>query len=552
MPARGVRRLIARLLAFALGGLLLLAPMAQPAFAHAQLLRVSPADGAVLTTAPAAMELEFSEPVRLVDGEVRFFPSGSGPLTLAADAHDAVVTIALPAGLAEDVYAVGYRVVSADGHPISGAVSFRVGTGDAPVAPAAGGQASPAATEAMVAALTLLQYLGLLLFAGLLVFHRLVLRPVRVSPDRPLRWSLGSAAIGAALLVPAGAVRVAGGPPSDVLWPPSWIGEVGWPSVAAALVIGGAGVAARWASRRSDALGGLAIPLVIVALAAPLLVGHTRTTPPAWLMLTADLGHLLAASFWVGGVFGLVREVRRVREPVRQPDPAALRALVRTVARFSGFAPVSVVLLAASGLAMGVLIVGSPDALVGSAYGRTLLLKLGIVAAVVAVAAWNRFVLLPRLAGESADRRRPTMLARALRIEAALLIAVVAVTGVLTNLSPGDGPAGRPALVAVPLEAESQGLTVFGILTPGAVGANQVVFTLRYEGEPLLTDQVTVAARLPAQDLGPLQATPVLDPATGEYTAALALPAAGRWQLQISARVDAFTKPTAVIEFPVE
>ncbi len=550
-PAGGVRRPIMRLVAAVLVGLALLASTASSAFAHAHLLRATPADGSVLATAPAAMDLEFSEPVVSVDGSSRLFGSGSGPVVLAASVQDRAMTVMLPSALAEDVYAVSYRVVSADGHPISGAVAFRIGTGDAPVT-SEGGPATPAATatDAVVALLTGLHYLGLLLFTGLILFHRLVPRPPRVAPDRPLRWSLSLAVTGSVLLVPASAVRVAGGTPSDVVRVPEWLGAVGWPPFAAAGLVGVAGLAARWASRRPDAVSRLALPLALAALAGPALVGHTQTTPPAWLMLTADLGHLLAASFWLGGVCALVLEVRRARGRPQPPDSTVLPTLARTLARFSGFALASVMLLTASGLAMGVLIVGGPEALLGTHYGRTLLLKLGIVCAVVAIAAWNRFALLPQATREPAGRRSWRLLTRTLRAEAALLIAVVAVTGVLTNLSPEVGRR-PPGATAVPFAAESQGLTVTGTLTPGVAGSNEMVFTLRHGGERLSTDQVTVSARLPAQDLGPLQATPVLDPETGEYRAGLTLPAAGRWQVQISARVDPFTKPMALIELPL-
>ncbi|MCW5954204.1 MAG: CopD family protein, partial [Propionibacteriaceae bacterium] len=359
---------------------------------------------------------------------------------------------------------------------------------------------------------------------------------------------------GSALLIPATAVRGTGGQPWETLWPPGWLAGLSWQPVIAAVVIAAAGLAARWASRRPDTIGRLTLPLAVVALAGPSLVGHTRTTTPTWLMLAADLGHLLAASIWLGGVLGLSRQLWRTHRRTPPPDQATLRALARTVARFSGFALAGVGLLAVSGLVMGTLVVGSLDALPGTAYGRTLLLKTGIVGPLLAIAAWNRFVLLPRLTRTPTSRPHWELLTRTLRNEAALLIAVVAVTGMLTNTNPGHAEGHRSGgeATAIPLDADSQGLRVIGTLTPGATGVNRLSFTLAYRGEPQAIDQVGVSARLPEQELGPLQATPLLDPATGEYTTQLTLPAAGRWQLQISARVDAFAKPVVLIELPVE
>ncbi len=218
---------------------------------------------------------------------------------------------------------------------------------------------------------------------------------------------------------------------------------------------------------------------------------------------------------------------------------------------------------------MGVLTVGSLDALPSTAYGRTLLLKLGIVVPVVAIAAWNRFVLLPAITGRTdllrsvriapdpgqlevnrgrsvaADGARWDALVRTLRNEAALLVAVLAVTGLLTNTAPGQ-PAGTSPTAPTRFEASSQGLDVAGTLAPAAVGENQLSFTLTYRGTPLTTDQLEVTARLAAEQLGPLTAVPSFDPATGRYSATLTLPATGQWRLRFSARVDTFTKPVAL------
>lgn len=258
-----------------------------------------------------------------------------------------------------------------------------------------------------------------------------------------------------------------------------------------------------------------------------------------------------------------------------RPIEAGIAALAHTVSRFSTFALAAVGLLAVSGLTMGALTVGSLEALPGTGYGRTLLLKLGIVLPVVALAAWTRFVLLPEITGRTdlprsgritpdsgridanrgrsvsaADGARWDALVRTLRNEAALLVAVLAVTGMLTNTAPGQ-LAGTPSTAPTRFEAGSQGLDVAGTLSPAAVGENQLSFTLTYQGIPLTTDQLELTARLPEQQLGPLAARPTFDPATGRYSATLTLPAPGQWQLQFSARVDTFAKPVALITVPV-
>ena len=93
------------------------------AAAHDQLLSTSPADGAVLATAPASIELVFSKPpIALGAAMVVTGPQGDllGQLQLA----DATASQSLPPGLPAGDYVVRWRVTSADGHPISGASTF--------------------------------------------------------------------------------------------------------------------------------------------------------------------------------------------------------------------------------------------------------------------------------------------------------------------------------------------------------------------------------------------------------------------------------------------
>src|SRR5690606_3540055 len=109
------------------------------------------------------------------------------------------------------------------------------------------------------------------------------------------------------------------------------------------------------------------------------------------------------------------------------------RVAGQVVIRFSNIALVTVILLTLSGTIMAVLIVGSWDRLIDTGYGRALLLKLGIVVAVIALAAYNRTRLLPRIAARPTAALQWANLKRILTYEAAVLIAVVMVTGFLTN-----------------------------------------------------------------------------------------------------------------------
>lgn len=109
-----------------------------PAQAHAELISTSPAEGDVVETLPGTVELTFSEAVATPAYVVVSGPGG-GPVNDGdPQVVDGVVTQPTVDTGAAGVYTVDYRVVSADGHPVSGQVDFTVGSGTGqPPGPAA-------------------------------------------------------------------------------------------------------------------------------------------------------------------------------------------------------------------------------------------------------------------------------------------------------------------------------------------------------------------------------------------------------------------------------
>ncbi|MEX5632326.1 copper resistance CopC family protein [Parafrankia sp. FMc2] len=134
--------------ALLLGFLVLVAPP-RPAWAHSSVLRTEPGNGSTLATPPDQISLVFNEPV-WTDYATVAVTSGDGRQVETGQPQviETTLSVALP-DLATGGYHVAWRVVSADGHPISGEFSFTVagGTGSAATA-APAGQPTPAATAA--------------------------------------------------------------------------------------------------------------------------------------------------------------------------------------------------------------------------------------------------------------------------------------------------------------------------------------------------------------------------------------------------------------------
>lgn len=95
------------------------------ASAHASLVSSSPEDGAVLDAPPTQLVFTFSEP--LLPDFVRFIataPDGQTGDLIIAGVDGPAATITWPAGAAAGDWSVSYRVVSQDGHPIEGGITF--------------------------------------------------------------------------------------------------------------------------------------------------------------------------------------------------------------------------------------------------------------------------------------------------------------------------------------------------------------------------------------------------------------------------------------------
>ena len=117
-----------RKLAVLVAALVLLLSGSGPATAHAHLLSTDPANGARLDTVPSEVALTFSENVG--NGFVAVTaPSGRRVKTSDVRTLDKVLSADLAASDERGRFIVAYRIVSADGHPISGEISFTTTTG---------------------------------------------------------------------------------------------------------------------------------------------------------------------------------------------------------------------------------------------------------------------------------------------------------------------------------------------------------------------------------------------------------------------------------------
>ena len=396
------------------------------ALAHATVVATSPRNGATLGTAPTEVRIRFDDPVAVGPGNTVVANDGGSvvggrPRLLARDRE-----LVLPLRrLGDGDYSVRWRIVSDDGHLEEGVLAFRVGSGSA-AGPLRSVLAAESTRPDAVDVLSRWLYLGGILVAGgTALFLLLVSRAGRRRAATTFAIALAAAVVGGSWLLHAthgGATR---------------FGHV----TAAAVVVAGIGAAAAIGSRRYPRLLVLAAGGSLALLAAPSLAGHAldagRSRP---LSLTADLVHVAAAAFWIGGLLQLALMLRN-----REVDAAR---------RFSRLALPAVGLLALSGGGRALAELSAVSQLWSTGYGRAILVKSALFAALVAAACVSRSRL------DSAAR-----LLRSVSAELALLALVVGAVAVLTGLRPGRDAAAAPLPIAprevAPPASQPSGSVVF-------------------------------------------------------------------------------------------
>lgn len=478
---RFVRQIV--LLAAASGALLAM-PL-ERAFAHGRLKASTPAAGAHVVAAPRVLHLEFTERPELAFSRVELTgPTGAAVAlgTLRADPQLPAALIAPVAGtaLGPGVYTVRWQMAGADGHPVRGEFAFTVvgsaGAGSAMgradsvgaaccrAGPAAG-PAPPAAHHADAPAifnaespgyvlLRWLSFLALVLLLGAVTFPLVVLPifdrfgnrnrlPVSLDIRRRAR-GIGTIA-GLALIALAiarllaqsyalhGAAHVwhfelVRAMLLQTVWGWGWLLQV----LGAVIAL----VAFRAAARPSRMTWGLAAAGALMLSTTPALSGHAVAAPRlSAIAVVVDSLHVIGAGGWLGSLFLLVAAAIPAALSLEESDRG--ETVADLVNAFSPTALGFVAVLGATGLFSAWIQLESWSALWQSGYGRTLLVKLGVLGLMVGTGAFNWLRVRPALGDAEGTR----LIRRTSSIEIAIGVIVLLVTAVLVATAT---PAGMP------------------------------------------------------------------------------------------------------------
>jgi copper transport protein len=495
-----VTRRLGRVLGGVLFAVVTMAWAATPADAHPVLTASTPADGASLEQPPAQALLTFNEALDPALSVVRVLDASGTEVEVGeTETHPgppAQLQVAL-GELMQGTYTMTWQTTSAlNGHTTAGSVAFGVGV---PAVPAgtAGAQAvdaTPAPTVASVAGRWLF-YVGVVVMLGAAVVGVVVVSDPVVIARRALAAAWVAAAGG--LLLTITDQRASAGTSLTNLLSSSTGDKLTAQAVAVAL----AGMAVVCACLRPSrlSLGFVGIG-ASAAMLARALAGHANASSVRWFTVGMQWVHLVSVGAWVGGLVWLLVAMRR-------GDPGQGRGLAR---RFSSVAAGTLAVVAVSGALRALDEVGAWTRLVDTAFGVTLLVKVGFFAALVALGARSRFRHV-----RASSPGRIGGLRRVVKGEVAIAAGVLGVTAVLAGLPPSASVAAASkaeptATVTATGNDYATSVRVRLEVSPGSVGPNRFDSTVEdYDsGEPVPAEAVSLRFQL---DDRPDVATATLD-----------------------------------------
>ena len=411
----------------------LAAALAVPAVAaaHATMKESHPAEQGRVEQPPREVTLRFDQSVEAPPNAIVVLAPNGRRLSGAVTQTDrnTVMRTRVRGAVSGQAYTVRWRVVSADGHVGTGVFTFGVGVTPPPPTEAVGSSGMTWRDDAARWAL----FASLALMIGVVGIRLLVLpRDVDPGVERRIHLlgTLGAflalnAGIAGFVIRSANALQVSG---VDLLY-------ADLSPFAESTRFGNAFLV--------TTLGfGVCLTILVVAwvLDAPLLrwpafllglalvwgyplSGHQATEPNSTALTEiADWVHLVTAMLWVGGVLTLAVVVWPLAPDLRRA----------AFLRFSRVAVFLIGLLLAAGIVVAIERLPAVSDLWGTSYGRTLLVKIGLVLVALAWGAFHHTFVRPRLErGET-----PPGVGRSLLGESAVALAVLFAAAVLVNGAP--------------------------------------------------------------------------------------------------------------------
>ncbi|MFX3634127.1 MAG: copper resistance CopC/CopD family protein [Candidatus Pristimantibacillus sp.] len=398
--------------------LLTAAPMVS---AHATLEQTVPAANAELKESPPKVELTFNEAIEQGVSSVEVLDSQSRKVTSVKaelNANRTVLQLPLPE-LDDGVYTVAYRIVSEDGHPVSGSYVFVLGNPpewkDASTFLTNTSSSSSSELHAgdwLLYIVRFIYYGALLLATGVMTWSVLFRRQASESINKVFRQltliSMRALLLSVLVLVFAQAREIMLGQPASA-WGDLFLGTATGRAWAELIILSLLGFVVQKGGRYVQLLW------VILLLAVESLIGHPAANDPKLLTIAFDWVHLAAAALWAGGLVVLVMIWFTDRKEAG-----------RFGTSFSQGALLSLAALVVSGVGMTLLFLPKLSYLWLTSWGVLLVVKTALVVFVLVTGALLRIRI----------RRSGMPHGKLLGVDAAFMVLIVIIAAVFTYISP--------------------------------------------------------------------------------------------------------------------
>ena len=430
---------------------LLCAP-ATMASAHAVLDNSVPTSGATLEDSPLQIVLDFDESVESSLGYIKLFSSSGKRVQLPAvkaDASDASIVRVVPPTLAQDSYVAVYRVISADGHPVEGAITFRVGAGAVSnlasvIETALQDSETSNAVKVAMALMRFISYIAIsIVLAG--IFFLLGSDAPRKGLNRAVVLAGSVLGLSTALLYLLHGMNASGGSwaqianvsvVKDVF--STQVGESLFARIVVSFLL--VSVVARWG--KFVAVFAFATLPFTYAFA-----GHAAVDSPAALTIALLALHVAAVGVWCGGLILLifVKDIRTTS----------------IVEWFSQRAAILIAVVVATGVVQALLLMDGIGNLTKTSYGKALIAKVCVVGIMLICAA----IVRRRFYESGVSRLRAVLCA-----EVVVGLVVLSITSGMVAASP------RPTVSNAPFStALVQGDVIANItISPPRVGESEM------------------------------------------------------------------------------
>ncbi|MEO8108293.1 MAG: copper resistance protein CopC [Actinomycetes bacterium] len=529
----------------------LVVAFAPSAYAHDELVRSDPPEGGTVAVGRSEISLWFTGGVVPDVGGFALRDLEGNSVDVAVQEIEGGFVGLKTESLPRAAYQLEWQVVSSDGHPTSGAITFGVG-----IRPPLGADAAAQGPGSLDLVVRWIDLLALMLVIGALVVTWRVLSPVAdrfigvigSADEAPRRRVRRLAAGASAVAVFAGvATAVIRSPRGDNSLPTligslmgtltgtSW-GQL-WAARELALALATVCLVAwaRSARRRyAQAAAVCLVPVVVIGAVA----GHSSTLPTWSPMAAAASGaHLVGAGIWVGGLVVLVLSV----VPLMRSNPDRRGPMLSTVWRlFSPLAAFATLLVIASGLYLTGRHVPALSDLTSTSYGEGLTAKVLLMVGALLLAALNTMLVNPRLAGPLQRLLgmqagwSPVSLGRfavVVTAEAVILVVAVGAAAWVTSV-PTSREVALAGEVSAPQTVSADGL--FVSFEEVGVGPEQSRLIVRARSIEKTSDQpiAAVDATLVAP-AGPVVTAALTETEPGRYEAETGRLTAGDWLITV-------------------